>query len=58
MPQTVADIAHEVVNLAGITSIFEFWHEWLLLEPILPAEEHGRLDIVFTTDEARTRAAA
>jgi hypothetical protein len=58
MPTTIADVAHEIVNLAGITSIIDFWHEWMLLDATLPAEDHGRLDIVFTAEEARARAAA
>lgn len=56
MPPSLADVAREVVGLAGITSILEFWHEWLLLDPTVPANEHGRLDVVYTCDEARARA--
>ena len=55
MPDTTA-LANAIANIIGIGAFYEVVSEFIETEPVVPPLEHGRIDVVYTLEEAEARA--
>lgn len=57
MPDTT-EFSKAVAGVLNVEAFLDVVSEILLAEPTVPADEHGRVDVVHTVAEARQRARA